>query len=234
MTHFQDSLETSLRCHCASYSLSFLLLLTFIFGLIYSLFILCIFAQCYCIDLWSVQSFYFLIDDVHSVAWLLPVRGRAESKLSHVPRVISHDWLFFITPKKTKTKHKQQQRTIKNVRNVPCEELTCHAIINTRHLKSPFSFYTCEIILARTKCTCAQINSRGTGSTFGINRFLISDCLQSMCTVKTNEFFLLVYCTQRLFFYSCAELPPSKIVNAFLYDRWYAGPARLTWVCFIP
>lgn len=63
---------------------------------------------------------------------------------------------IFYNAKKKKTKHKQQQRTIKNVRNVPCEELTCHALINTWHLKSPFSFYTCEIILARTKCTCAQ------------------------------------------------------------------------------
>lgn len=39
-------------------------------------------------------------------------------------------------------KNHKQQRTIKNVQNVPCEELTCHTIINTWHLSHLFLFFT--------------------------------------------------------------------------------------------
>lgn len=39
---------------------------------------------------------------------------------------------------------------------------------------------------------------------------------------------LLVYCTQRLSFYSCAEPTHSRLSKLFLKDRWYAWTARPT------
>lgn len=73
----------------------------------------------------------------------------------------------------------------------------------------------------------AQINSRGTGSTFGITRFLISDCLQSMCTVK-NELFYLYTVLSASLSTPVLNYPPVDCPNFFVRSviRWN-GPSDL-------
>lgn len=70
-----------------------------------------------------------------------------------------------------------------------------------------------------------RFNSRGTGSTFGINRFLISDCLQSMCTVKTNSFYLYTVLSAS-FSTPVLNYPPLRLSTLFIRSVicWTGSP----------
>lgn len=158
----------------------------------------------------------------------MPVCGRFGLKPC-ASRDLTHEWresLFLkqITPKNNRQSNVTKMCLVRNRPATSLSPLSSTLGINTHN--PPLSVcFTSEIQNSGTSSTtCAlnenKVNSRGTGSTFGISQhklhhFLISeDCLQSMYTVK-NYFLTCILYLAPLSFYSCAELPPSRFLKLF-------------------
>lgn len=98
-----------------------------------------------------------------------------------------------------KNKKHQQQQTTDNQKCTKCALWRADLPHYHQHSasKSPFLYRYFLVLPVRwpqRRCTRALgANSRGTGSNFGINRFLIPDCLRSMCTVKMSSFTCILY-----------------------------------------
>lgn len=219
--------------------------------LIYFLFILCIFAQRYCIDLWYVYSHFTssLMWCIQSRDWCL-LRGRAGVQTKPcASRDLTRLAIFLQRQKKfiKRLKKKKKAYTTTWMDNQKCTKCALWRLATlspTLGIKVAIFFflfvlvffYTCVIILAHVTTVPrltheARAQPLASSVSYNIRLFAIN-----VHCKKKKRVLLLVYCTQRLSFYSCADLTPFLDCRSFFVrSAIMLERPSLTWVtlCFI-